>query len=338
MKLNKKKIFILSISSLFLLLVVYYFWFDRHYPAKIDLQAKPNYWGVTFSKHFAATDLKLDWRAAYLAILDDLQVKQIRLPLYWDEIEPTVNHYAWADNDWMISEGAKRNAKFIVVLGMRQPRWPECHFPDWAKNLDTAPRQQAVLDLLKQTVSHYKNNSAVTMWQVENEPLLASFGVCPPVDESFLEKEVALVKSLDNRPILITGSGELSLWTHETKLGDDFGATLYRVVWDIKTGYFHYFFPAQFYDWRLALNHRTSNTAIVAELQAEPWSPNGGLYNFPVKEADKSFDLQQFKANLQYAINLNWQAAYLWGAEWWYYQKQQGNSEYWDLAKQMLRQ
>ena len=174
------------------------------------------------------------------------------------------------------------------------------------------------------------------MWQVENEPLLNSFGVCPPADAGFLAKEVALVKSLDSRPVMVTGSGELSLWTRETKLGDDFGATLYRVVWDIKTGYFHYFFWTWFYNWRLALNHKPTNQAIIAELQAEPWSPNGGLYNFPVAEANKSFDIEQFKANLQYAINLNWQSAYLWGVEWWYYEKQQGNSAYWDLAKQMF--
>ena len=43
-------------------------------------------WGVAFSKMFA-TEMGLDWRETYLAILDDLRVKRIRLPIYWQDVE-----------------------------------------------------------------------------------------------------------------------------------------------------------------------------------------------------------------------------------------------------------
>ncbi|MFA7319047.1 MAG: hypothetical protein WC022_00385, partial [Parcubacteria group bacterium] len=42
--------------------------------------------GVTFSARYAS-DIGLDWKEAYLATLDDLGVKKIRLPVYRDLVE-----------------------------------------------------------------------------------------------------------------------------------------------------------------------------------------------------------------------------------------------------------
>jgi hypothetical protein len=43
--------------------------------------------------------------------------------------------------------------------------------------------------------------------------------------------------------------------------------------------------------------------------------------------------VEQFKANLQLAINLDFNRTYVWGAEWWYWQKKYGNPEYWRIAE-----
>lgn len=59
--------------------------------------------GVTFSSVYA-TQLGLDWRRAYVAMLDELQVKKIRLPIYWSAIAPTPTSTHWTDVDWMIEE------------------------------------------------------------------------------------------------------------------------------------------------------------------------------------------------------------------------------------------
>ncbi|MEI9966698.1 MAG: glycoside hydrolase family 2 TIM barrel-domain containing protein [Candidatus Moraniibacteriota bacterium] len=92
------------------------------------------------------------------------------------------------------------------------PRWPECHIPAWAAG-DTAMRQGALLDFMDETVRRYRDNGAVAFWQVENEPFLSQFGECPPLDVNFLESEISLVKALDpTRPVIVTDSGELSLW------------------------------------------------------------------------------------------------------------------------------
>ena len=40
-----------------------------------------------------------------------------------------------------------------------------------------------------------------------------------------------------------------------------------------------------------------------------------------LEEKNKSLNLEQMKANLQFSINTDFKQAYLWGAEWWYYEK-----------------
>ena len=327
---------IFIIITLLALLIIWFFKFARNYPRNIDLQYQPSYFGITFSKKAAAI-LKLDWRELYLAILDDLQVKQIRLPIYWDEIEKSEGQYDFSDYDYMFAEGAKRDVKFIASVGWRLPRWPECHTPTWLKGSETDKIKNETLRMLEIAVNHYKDQGAIVYWQVENEPLLNVFGECPPGDEDFLKKEVALVKSLDSRPIIISASGELGSWREEVKIADIFGTTMYRVVWGKYTGYFRYPLPAWYYRLKANLFGAKPGQRFILELQAEPWAPTGIASDLTRVEASKSFDFGQFRANIQYAINVNFDKAYLWGVEWWYYELKAGHSEYWALAKTLFK-
>ena len=77
---------------------------------------------------------------------------------------------------------------------------------------------------------------------------------------------------------------------------------------------------------------------MVLELQLEPWVPEGPIASLNQKEIDKSMSIDQFKANFQYAINLDFRRAYTWGVEWWYFQKKFGNPEYWAIAKDIFSQ
>jgi len=285
----------------------------------------------------------LDWKEVYLAILDDLNVKNLRLPIYWDDIEIADNQWDFTDYDFMLDEGAKRGVKFTANIGWRLPRWPECHAPKWVEELGYEKTKDQTLEMLDVVVKRYKDRPEIVIWQVENEPLLNTFGTCPDGDEVFLKKEVALVKSLDDqkRPILVTASGELSSWRRELRIGDLFGTTMYRVVWNPLFGYIRYPIPSWFYKFKanfVAGSLSPANRMIVSELQAEPWVPNGTLADLDFKDYKKSFNLDQFKANLQYAINSDLNQTYLWGVEWWYLRKTiKNDSVYWDLVKNLLK-
>jgi len=332
-----KRFWIILAAIIFLaFIVVLFLKYAKNYPAKITLEHQPNYFGVTYSKKFAKL-LGLDWRETYLAILDDLQVKEVRLPVYWDDLEKAEGVFDFSDVDYMLNEGAARGVKFILTIGERTPRWPECHAPAWAKEKSVVDRQEATISMISQVVARYKDRPEVIYWQVENEPLLDVFGECLPADENFLRREVAKVKELDKRQIIISGSGELSFWTSEAKIGDIFGTTMYRVVYNSWLGYLHYPFPAVFYRFKADRAGIKPENRMIMELQAEPWVADGRMQDLSDKELAKSFSIDQFKANVQFAINVNFKKIYMWGVEWWYLKKISGYPEYWDFAKTLFK-
>ncbi|MEI6378108.1 MAG: hypothetical protein WCO55_00470 [Candidatus Falkowbacteria bacterium] len=325
---------ILIIFAVVALAILFVFKFNLGYFSFNPLPRESGYWGITYSKKFASA-LGLNWQDTYTAILDDLQVKQVRIPVYWDNIEDIEGNFNFYDYDWILDEGAKRGVQYVLVIGRRLPRWPECHTPMWTKDLPEHEVQIRILREIRMIVERYRNRPEVAIWQVENEPLLDSFGQCPKSDPEFLAEEVRLVRSLDTKPIMITGSGELSDWKREAALGDYFGSTLYRTVWNPFFGYLHYPWPPSLYFAKAQNAGLNPSQMIVAELQAEPWAPNSTLDKLPIGESNKSFTPDDFKSNLSYAHDTNFSRVYLWGVEWWYLQKRRGITAYWDIAKSL---
>lgn len=282
--------------------------------------------GATFSNQFA-TYLGLDWKETYLKSLDELKIKYLRIPTYWEEVEPTRDQYFFSDVEWMVDEAAKRGAKITLVVGGRQPRWPECHFPDWAWEIDDTARDEEVLELVKTTVNYFKDKSNIEIWQVENEPLLSFFGECPKENKKLLREEVELVRSLDSRPVMMTASGELSTWQFEGKNSDIFGSTMYRTTWNEYLGYQTYWMiPPSFYRIKALLAGVNLENYWVAELQAEPWFPGDPLTT-TLEEMYESMNPEILNKTIQYSKNANPARVYLWGIEWWYYTKMKFNSE-----------
>ncbi|TET83792.1 MAG: hypothetical protein E3J36_03070 [Candidatus Nealsonbacteria bacterium] len=301
-------------------------------------QAKEIIWGVNFSqKH--AENLRLDWKETYLALLDDLGTKNLKVAAHWDLLEPEKNKYYFDDLDWQIKEAENHSAKILLVIGMKTPRWPECHIPEWAINFSKEEQQKEILEMLEKVVLRYKDSKAIEYWQVENEPFFP-FGECPWVDKNFVKKEIDLVKSLDlqKREIVISDSGEGSLWFAAAKLGDIVGTTMYEKVWVRQLGiYVTYPFPPTFY-WRKAkyIEKIFDKEVICVELQAEPWGPKL-LYDSPIEEQEKTMNLEQFQKNVEFAKRTGFNRFYFWGAEWWFWLKEiQNKPEIWLEAKKFF--
>ncbi|MFA5766530.1 MAG: hypothetical protein WC919_01225 [Candidatus Paceibacterota bacterium] len=295
-------------------------------------------WGAVFSQKHAQL-LGLDWQESYLALLDDLGVRRMKVASYWDYIEKSDGEYDFNDLDWQVAEAAERDAKILLAIGMKTPRWPECHIPDWAAGLSKEDQQQEILDLLKEIVARYDDSDAIWGWQVENEPFFP-FGVCPWVDEDFLKEEVELVKSLDSkdRPVVVTESGEFPLWIMAAKYGDVVGVTMYKKVWVHQINrYITYPFPSVFYHRKAEIVRKVFGKEVIGvELQAEPWGPKL-LYDSPLEEQEKTMNLNQFKYNIEFAKNTGISEFYLWGAEWWYWMKEkQNDSAIWEESRKLF--
>lgn len=296
--------------------------------------------GVSFSPRYAA-ELGLDPKTTFADILTNLQVKNIRLSAYWDEIEPKENQFDFADLDYYINQAKKANAQVILVIGHKVPRWPECFAPDWVyhqtpNNYDRLRALQ--LDMVTKTIKHFNKNSTIKAFQLENEPLL-DFGICPPGDREFLKKEVDLARFLTKKPIILSDSGELRSWVTPMKLSDIFGTTLYRTVRTPFNFDFTYPFPPIFYSLKSALVRNlfapANQQTIIIELQAEPWLFKGAAQT-PIDEQARIFKLQDLQNNIEFAQKTGFDQAYLWGVEWWYFMAKSNHPEYLEYVKKLF--
>lgn len=294
-------------------------------------------YGATFSYPYAES-LGLNWKQTYLAMLDNLNLKYLRLPAYWDKLEPQRDVYDFTDLDFQLDEAKKHHVKVLLAVGRRLPRWPECHDPAWLGDLSQTEAQNAQLSYLETVIGRYANRSEIVAWQVENEPFLSSFGICPPLNERFLDREISLVKSTDPvRPVLVSDSGELSLWIKSGQRGDLFGTTLYRFVFsDVFKRYWVNYIPYWFYRVKAGLLRllNPGKPIMIVELQAEPWTTKG-ILNTPINEQFKTMSLEKFDTMISVGRKTGFSPQYLWGVEWWYWMEEQGHPEFWDRVKQL---
>ncbi len=300
-------------------------------------------YGITFSNRYAM-ELGVNWQDMYIAILDDLGVKNLRLVAYWDDVEATKDTYNFTDIKWQLDEAKKRNIPVILSIGRKVPRYPECFEPTWWKEIkDEEFKYIELLEYVKTAVDNLKGYDNIKMWQVENEPFFP-FGVCDPkVNKDILAKEVELVKSMDSRPIMVQDSGEGGFWFPTYQQGDYLGISMYRRIWydfwHIFLGNFIYFqYPLAHWTYKIKadLTLVPDEKIIVTELQGEPWGPsiNNKLSQY---EKDKTMSRHHFLDTIAYSQKAGFKEYYLWGGEWWYWEKFYNNNPfYWDTAKALF--
>lgn len=299
----------------------------------------PTTFGLTFSPRYAAS-LGLNPQVTYHQILDELKPGLIRLPVYWDEVESFPNERDFGMVDYYLSEARKRGIKVILVLGYKQPRWPECFAPKWIAQATRDRRDQKTVELVQEEVKHFKQFGNIIAWQIENEPLFR-YGVCIPPNQKTVTRvaaEIAVVRQEDPRPVIVTDGGELGGWVTPMKLADQFGTTLYRTVWSPYFGLVDYPLPPFYYTFKAQLVKAVTQSwhkqAFISELQAEPWIV-GGETILDVKPSlqAKQFPLNKLRSHINFAQETGLSPVLLWGAEWWYWMKEQGYPQYWEYAK-----
>ncbi len=295
-------------------------------------------YGMSFNTPYAR-ELGLDWRETYDAIIDEMQVRHLRLAAHWPMIEPQPNIYNFEEIDYQIKRAEEVGATVILAVGRRLPRWPECHLPGWVRELSVAEQQASQLRYMEQVINRYRSSPAVIMWQVENEPFLSAFAFehCGSLDVDFLDREIAHVRKLDGtRPILVTDSGNLGTWSGAYQRGDVFGTSVYVYFWNPELGQFRTVLPAWAYRVKENLMQaiHPEKPAILIELSAEPWLLEP-VVDVPLAVQFDRMNLQKFEDILKYAEETRFDTQYLWGAEWWYWLYQQEHPELWERGKRL---
>jgi len=301
-------------------------------------------WGVDWSDS-QATYLGLDPAEAYSAVIHDLGAKHIKIHINWNDTEKEQHQFDFTSLDREVREAEDNNVQLILVVGMKTGRWPECHTPEWFKNISPREREAEIIRYTSTVVGRYKNSSAVAYWQIENEPFI-KFGTCPSwyykTETSVLASEVAAVRALDpSRKIITSDSGELSTWTKAAEVGDIVGITMYRSSWNASEKTFglnpYTFLSPDFYATKAALIQSYYHKPVISvELQAEPWASDG-LAEASLAEQAKSMNPELFAENISFAKQAGLGAYYFWGAEWWYWMKTKHNQpEIWNRAKELF--
>jgi hypothetical protein len=302
--------------------------------------------GTTFIPTYAEY-LGVDPHETLNALTDVVGVRNFRLVSYWDQVELQPGTYDFSQLDWQFKKIESVRGHVTLSLGLRQPRWPECHMPDWASKEQPEAWKTQLNAYITQIVERYKNSPALDNYQVENEFFLKGFGNCESIpgalDRSRLVHEYDLVKKLDPKhTVVINRSNNAIGWPVGNPQPDEFGISIYKRVWDAKLThhYLEYPLPAWFYaftaGWQKIF---TGKDMIIHELQAESWGPNGkGLNEISVEEANKSFNAERFKDRVEYGKATGMKQAYLWGSEYWYYrEKVQHDPSLMNVARQEFK-
>lgn len=104
----------------------------------------------------------------------------VRLPIYWDTVEPTPDTLDFSSIDVLLAVVEDHNrlagpTQIVLTIGARNFLYPELHAPAWA-----GPRQQPYLNdaqsgaayrtYFENSIVRYRSSPLLYAWQVENEP------------------------------------------------------------------------------------------------------------------------------------------------------------------------
>lgn len=327
---------ILVLLAIFLLPVLTSYGIAQWYIFKH--KSEPLSIGATFVADYSRR-FGIEPKETLYATIHDLGIKKLRLVSYWKIHEKTEGTYDFSELDWQFKMAEEADVKVSLAIGLRQPRWPECHEPDWALGKPIDFWYPRLKDYMTKVIERYGDNPVLESYQLENEFFMEVFGICPDHSRWRLEEEYDLVKRLDpNTPIIVSRSNNWIGLPLGNPRPDRFAISVYKRVWDktLTKRYFEYPLPAWFYA-ALAggAEIMTGRDMIIHELQAEAWLPEGiEMETASIDELYKSMNPIRLKNRIRYGVATGMRDIYLWGPEWWYFMKEKrGDPELWDTAK-----
>ncbi len=304
--------------------------------------SKPFVLGASFIPAYAES-LGLNAQETMDGLIHDVGVKHFRLVSYWDQGEPQKGQYDFSTLDWQFRKVEAAHGTVSLSLGLRQPRWPECHMPTWAASESPEVWKPQLEAYVTAVVNRYKDSPALRSYQIENEYFLKGFGNCESIpgamERSRLVAEYNLVRKLDPQATIIINRSNNALgWPVGAPTPDEFGISIYKRTWDanVTKRYLEYPFPAWYYGFVAGWTKIfTGKDTIIHELQAESWAPNGkSVQDISPAEGDKSLDAARLEGRVKFAEGTGMREAYLWGAEYWYFRMvKQHDPSLWNTAK-----
>lgn len=339
----------------------------------IDLNFKPKY-GVSYSFEQAAW-YGFNPRQSYINLLDQFNFAWVRLPFFWNltllrskgATEGQVIDLNLDDLEFAIDQAQKRNIGVIIALGAKTPYFPEYHWPEeiaaqvefGQKITIEHPMATRILNIDKKVVQAVAIYPNIIYWQVENEPLVGNVNKWK-IDPSLVAAEIKIINENDpfKRPIILNHAASgfydqswkslLSILRpgdvfamnafFKTKGTDLITASIFgrnvHILWPD-----HLVWPV--HSWRgLSPNFENIKKQVEAkgikfwilEMQAEP-------YIKKIEEADDPFLTFEpgdiLEAN-RFLLSYKIESIGLWGAHFWQFRDQNGDSRWIDAVGELV--
>lgn len=299
------------------------------------------------------TGLSLDFVIKHLS---NLPINPIRVGIRWNKVQSKRKRYSWTGYDRLLGELSDNGKEIILSIGMKSPRWPEFHIPDWAlerydfKQKHTFSKTDVVLykylsEFIQSALERYKRRNAIVAIQVENEPLFRFGPNRWKIDIALLKQEIDIVKKTVNFPVLISSPGLPTTGLLAEFLKGRFGQKRALSVTDeIDIIGFNIFPRFESRQWGRAQIFEASSLAWkylsywtktftssgkkvwISELQAEPWQME--KVNFKDAYANKTCDPDKVMRYIKRVEKMGIDTVLLWGTEFHLACMQQGNAEW----------
>lgn len=151
-------------------------------------------------------------------LLNFTQPDLVRLPIYWELVEPQANALDFTSVDSLLdmvalhNESASIETRVVLTVGARNFLYPELHVPAWAGTrgqpaLEDAQESAAYRAYFDGSIERYRSSPLLYAWQVENEPLDDVSNALTGDDritDAQLEWEMDEVHSLDPNHQVVT--------------------------------------------------------------------------------------------------------------------------------------
>ena len=260
--------------------------------------------------------------------------RRFRLMSYWNEHEKQQGDYNFTELDWQIEMISNAGGEITLCLGVKQPRWPEYHWPKWAKDLSESAKSDALIAYIQAVINRVRDQPAIKSYQLENEALLKNFGSDIDIDRARLCKEFETVCKVDNRPIIMSTSNG---WGTPLRrpVPDMVGFSVYTVMYHngryrttIQKPWLHKLR-------KFIIENFLNRPVFIHELQCEPWG-HTSIWKMTPEEQEHSMSLNQIEQNIRFAHKIGIYPIDFWGAEWWYWRWCLGDKTIYQTVEESL--
>ncbi|MCC6421496.1 MAG: beta-galactosidase [Gemmataceae bacterium] len=305
---------------------------------------------------------RAEWCAAQLGtLIAGLGAKHVRLSVEWAEVEPRPGEYDFRLLDAQLAVAEEHGARVVLTAGLKSQRHPEFFLPAWAMAW-VQPGERAVitdhpelrahaLAMVAAVTRHAAASPAIEGWGAENEPYVNSARGEAwsgwTIGRDFVREAAAVIRANDpgGRPVAINHGQHFVFdrrWQWALEDADVLAASIYPFRNTVVLGRKRVQDVLQIgplgpnYAHQAREARRLGKEYWITEMQAEPWTDGDARLISP-ENPSPNLSPEKFEKNIDYARRTGASRVYLWGAEWWLFQREwYGDSRYWEVAREAI--